>query len=105
MRLLVLVLTLLAGSFASAEEISRWKAGNGSWADSSRWMELPPTDLRTVVLGGVGEVTVPPGRFVAGMIRQGASAGDDLRLRIRGDLIVRREFVQVGEYRGSSAHI
>jgi len=104
-RFLLLLVVLIAGWRASAEEISVWKGGEGSWADAGRWKEFPPTDLRTVMLGGVGEITVPPGRFAAGMMRQGIRSGDDLRLRIQGELVVRRDFVQVGEYRGSSAQI
>lgn len=90
---------------AHGDQPTTWNQGSGSWADSHQWSDGPPTDLRTVFVRGTSDVTVPAGRFAAGVIRLGTNSGDKTRLHILGELIVRRDFVQVGEYRGGTAEI
>lgn len=96
---------LLIGSTVRADGAVTWVSGDGSWADPERWTNGLPTDLRTVYLSGKGQIVVPLGRHVAGMIRQAIKPEEDVRLRIRGELIVRRDFVQVGEHKGGTATI
>lgn len=96
---------LLIGSTVRADDAVTWVSGDGLWADPERWTNGLPTDLRTVHLSGKGQIVVPPGRHVAGVIRQAIKPDEDVRLRIRGELIVRRDFVQVGEHKGGTATI
>lgn len=103
--IVVIAMSQLSIASAHADSPSVWKTGSGSWADADRWDGGPPTDLRTAELHGEGEVVVPPGRFAAGMIRYSNQKGDNLRLRIQGELVARRNFIQVGEYHDSKAEI
>lgn len=100
------LLVLAIGSVtAIANEPASWRAGNGLWTDASRWETGLPTDLRTAFLNGASDIVVPPGRHAAGMMRIGTRPGDDVRLRVRGELIARRDFVQVAEHSGGKATI
>lgn len=100
------LLVLAIGSLtADANEPANWRAGNGSWTDASHWENGLPTDLRTAFLNGASDIVVPVGRSAAGMMRIGTRPGDDVRLRVRGELIARRDFVQVAEHSGGKATI
>lgn len=82
-----------------------WKAGAGSWDDPDRWTGAAPDALRTAILGGDSDVQVPAGTRVAGMLRMATRRDDHVRLRIAGNLVVRRDFFQIGEYGPASAEV
>ena len=60
--------------------------------------------MMRATIAGQSDVVVADGRQVVGMLEVGAAKGDRAKLRINGgELVVRRDFVRVGELSGSEA--
>jgi hypothetical protein len=74
-----------------------WRDGAGSWGEVAHWAGGAPDALSRTNIGGVSEVIVPPGRWVVGSLRVAIDHADKVQLHIRGELIVRRYFLEIGD--------
>jgi len=74
-----------------------WRGGAGLWGEVARWAGGAPDALSRVNIGGASDVVVPPGRWVVGSLRVAIDHADKVQLHIRGELIVRRYFLEIGD--------
>jgi pectate lyase len=106
-RLVFLWMSLWLATTQAADD-TRWLSGEGSWHDTSKWSHGDPDALSTAWIRGKSSVRVPESEHtaLAGMIRIGVAADEDVRLVIDGGALVsRREFIQIGEAAGSRAEV
>ena len=104
----ILFVTLSVGGQVLAQEQwpqSAWNGGSGEWGDVSQWQDAAPDVLSRATIGGFSSVVVPEGRWVAGALRIATRQEDNVQLGIRGELVVRRYFVEIGDrgYRDAGA--
>jgi len=105
--LLVPLLLTFSMPLIAAEDV-RWLAGEGTWQDASKWSHGVPDGFSTASIRGKSLVHVQASDrvMVAGMMRIGAAANEEVKLLIEGGkLVSRREFIQIGEAPDSKAEI
>ena len=85
---------------------SVWRASAGDWTQPALWSAGCPDGLVRAVLGGKAQVTLASGLQVCGGLRVATGRGESARLLIRGGaLVVRRDFISVGELDGGAGEI
>ena len=106
-RILAGLVCVLASWPAFGEvRTTTWRDGAGEWADTTRWSAGLPDGLARGELAGRSRVRLAKGQAVTGGLQVGAGRGDDVRLELAGgQLVVRRNFIRIGEEDGGVAQI
>ncbi len=104
----ITIAVLLLASFPAwgGARDMRWVSGQGEWGDASRWSGGPPDVMSRAAIHEDSVVRLSSALRVgvAGM-RLGTLSSDKVRLLIAGQLVARRDFIQVGEAGGGEVEI
>lgn len=97
--MLRITLFLLLGLNVAAQVRNTvWHEKRGAWPETAFWSAGVPDGLARTAITGAAEVVISSEGQICGGLAVGASRGDDARLLLKGgSLVVRRNFVQIGE--------